>query len=1562
FKLIDAFNLSEALLLKIRPDIQSLWYQLKLKINSNGQLLSKAEIKKELNTLFRNNNKGRFEANQAIGDLLDFYRNSAQRDNYLVGQLKNIDGRILIVRGEEHQPFIKKEMEEASKNGHKIEAVEVNVSNGDIAHDMAVGASQDVPERDRMQPGETAKQYQKRLEEKYGVEIQIIKTREGLKNAARQVGLTLNDTDRGFGYYSRNKGKAIVYVLDGFQTDSTLMIHEISEALSRQPEGIAPAGQETGGKAQVGKNAPGQVRGSGSNIIVGAMHKKDGQLFKEMQRRFGRIIDRFGWNRVMDALEQKRQENQQEHDSFIRVALEQLQEAGIPVAQAQRMLGRILLVDVKDKKLQRVSDELGGLVVGHNGILKILFPEERMRNIAQEGIAGNEKVLGHLLHELIEVELLEAGLTVEQAHALALQVNQAWDNGRAQAAAEEIAKLRAACQIRSIALNGLLGAQRAAEKGVIVDRDSGMGAEAVIRQLRSSKDFFRAEVGRHGEGYIRWQIEKILPAAARGLFKLLWDNKLARSIINEMFLTSCVLFRKDQYNKYILQVAQELLGRDWERSPVGIMAERNGDTLYHLSSLIEKNGRDVVEERLKNGAVILMTTSKNLEELEKGIASNDLFDPWSGGVLGFPEIEPNLIAAIFVPEHLFDIVKTTLPRKLRNKIVKVRGEIRANSVKDEFGQIFWIESKEVNLKIPDWFGALYNFMLRNRGNLKPTLMVHGTRLPTVADIVSGAKAQALITPQAEFSDGIIGAMHQTKLDSTSGNSVSSVDAGKNAPGRKRAKPQGQNLVTSAAAKIIEEISAESNVLKSYWLKLKLLESLGVISKDRVVLYPLIGADLMPAGFAPVIGMDMELPENMGSKVNLRKFIDELAEEGYVPEDFKRQIAGGFGQAGSAVNIPMDLLRASNDDWQSLRKRTDKSQVGALFIKGWGNFVMLKDMGRMTNKEYRSKLWEFIRKIDNEFMPEGSFVILFNHSAEEIEKIKNELGYVDYLEETLSRDLFLKLNRADSSLEARINAGTIGSRKFLIGGKMVVLQKKETVRAESGLEEALNLELNQWLKNGFGKTTVEASDGNKFTFNYFIGEDPFESDGYVRTGHVIEVSHRGKRIGYVHFFIDENREKGTYAVMWAAFFEHSKVGGLQQGEAIFVDPSYSRYYRGIGASLLGMALRFARMKGAKQFGVVEVYAPEFFRKAGFELTASEETGHFRNLQNHGITKLPKIQILLAETGAGSVKEGAQDHASEGDVTLEGARKLADLADALGVNSERLPPDIVRELEKVLGPGKAQGLVVRIMKDDLMLNQDNKPIQGLVRLGNQIFIGEDYLRRNNNDWLQVLTKLGHEGMSKWIAEDHPDIGEKEAHELAKQLEEVIRLNRKAEGKNEAGQEAQLIETMKQVRASAGGELCLGVSIALAKALRQQGIDAVVYAAHDARGSFYDEHGNAVVHYWVETPGYLLDAFPEGLGKHKAMVKSHIKEGFVIINKRLPLPYIYAFGRTASKQELGSDYFELSVGIHNSEVKENAGKNEAGQEGIRYLNTNEVGIPAEVIAQRVEELWQIGSKGGY
>ncbi|MDD5432433.1 MAG: GNAT family N-acetyltransferase [Candidatus Omnitrophica bacterium] len=137
---------------------------------------------------------------------------------------------------------------------------------------------------------------------------------------------------------------------------------------------------------------------------------------------------------------------------------------------------------------------------------------------------------------------------------------------------------------------------------------------------------------------------------------------------------------------------------------------------------------------------------------------------------------------------------------------------------------------------------------------------------------------------------------------------------------------------------------------------------------------------------------------------------------------------------------------------------------------------------------------------------------------------------------------------------------------------------------------------------------------------------------------------------------------------------------------------------------------------------------------------------------------------------------EDHALEGDVTREDVEAIQRLADSSGARRIALPKDIVKELEDKFGPGRINGAEVIVVAEPFMKRLDGRSINGPVRLGNRIFIGDQYLAGHNNDLRLILAGLGHEAMAKWVAEMHSEISPEDAHELARQMEDILRVEQK------------------------------------------------------------------------------------------------------------------------------------------------------------------------------------------
>ncbi len=153
--------------------------------------------------------------------------------------------------------------------------------------------------------------------------------------------------------------------------------------------------------------------------VIGAMLEGHRGLYAEMVERVGKIAARRGWGGIFSGLERAR--TPQDRQAIDR-ALARLRQAGLPEERIERMRARVFPVTVAESKLGREGSRLGGLIVRHAGEYHVLFPRERLLN-------PDPEVLGDLLHELVEIELLENGFTLAEAHWQALRLRRLWLEG-----------------------------------------------------------------------------------------------------------------------------------------------------------------------------------------------------------------------------------------------------------------------------------------------------------------------------------------------------------------------------------------------------------------------------------------------------------------------------------------------------------------------------------------------------------------------------------------------------------------------------------------------------------------------------------------------------------------------------------------------------------------------------------------------------------------------------------------------------------------------------------------------------------------------------------------------------------------------------------------------------------------------------------------------------------------------------------------------------------------------------------------------------------------------------
>ena len=141
----------------------------------------------------------------------------------------------------------------------------------------------------------------------------------------------------------------------------------------------------------------------------------------------------------------------------------------------------------------------------------------------------------------------------------------------------------------------------------------------------------------------------------------------------------------------------------------------------------------------------------------------------------------------------------------------------------------------------------------------------------------------------------------------------------------------------------------------------------------------------------------------------------------------------------------------------------------------------------------------------------------------------------------------------------------------------------------------------------------------------------------------------------------------------------------------------------------------------------------------------------------------------ESDNGPIEE---DHAVEGTlVTRKDVEAIAEFADLLEIKPVEFP-QINKELEIIFGSGRVNNLVVIIIPDGYMFTKDFRKINRPVRLGNMVFVGEDYFAKHSNDFSMILADMAHEQMAQWVAQNRPDLNP-EAHSLAEDLAAVVKV---------------------------------------------------------------------------------------------------------------------------------------------------------------------------------------------
>jgi len=143
-------------------------------------------------------------------------------------------------------------------------------------------------------------------------------------------------------------------------------------------------------------------------------------LFETIVQKLKGLANHYSWDKVYDFLETRKNLPNNSDQEKISDVLKIFEKSGIPEKIIEGKANRTYLWDVKESRLHRKGQMLGGILLKqkNNAQLKIILPRENFlsKNLTLEN-------LGYFLHELTESTLLEAGVLKEIAHQEALHIN-----------------------------------------------------------------------------------------------------------------------------------------------------------------------------------------------------------------------------------------------------------------------------------------------------------------------------------------------------------------------------------------------------------------------------------------------------------------------------------------------------------------------------------------------------------------------------------------------------------------------------------------------------------------------------------------------------------------------------------------------------------------------------------------------------------------------------------------------------------------------------------------------------------------------------------------------------------------------------------------------------------------------------------------------------------------------------------------------------------------------------------------------------------------------------------
>ena len=205
-----------------------------------------------------------------------------------------------------------------------------------------------------------------------------------------------------------------------------------------------------------------------------------GDRFLKMQELLARFVQlnfQNNWNDFFDYLEQQ----QSAEDAGLKEPLlRSLENIGLSGEDIQSVRTGIVFVNERARRLNRGEDEIGGIIVRHKADFKMLLP----RYSYQDSGSMNDFI--HFFHEVVEILLLNTGVTYDVAHQEALALNEGI--GESENFAAVLAKAREV--VAAVKMN--LSENRYALRDVSLDVDGLIGSSMTRRDFLKWGSIFTA--------------------------------------------------------------------------------------------------------------------------------------------------------------------------------------------------------------------------------------------------------------------------------------------------------------------------------------------------------------------------------------------------------------------------------------------------------------------------------------------------------------------------------------------------------------------------------------------------------------------------------------------------------------------------------------------------------------------------------------------------------------------------------------------------------------------------------------------------------------------------------------------------------------------------------------------------------------------------------------------------------------------------------------------------------------------------------------------------------------